>query len=131
MSVSVVGSSFFLLLAREQRVLHLKTRGKPMEKEVSRVRDYELVFIIAPVVEDENIQDVVDGVSTWIQADGGEVTKVDVWGQRQLAYPVQRFNEGTYVLMNARLKPDALNELERNLKLDTAVIRYLLVRMDE
>jgi len=95
------------------------------------MRDYELVFIIAPVVEDENIQDVVDTVSTWIQADGGEVTKVDVWGQRQLAYPIQRFNEGTYVLMNAQLKPDALNELERNLKLDTAVIRYLLVRMNE
>jgi len=95
------------------------------------MRDYELVFIIAPDGEDENIQDVVDKVSTWIQADGGEVTKVDVWGQRQLAYPIQRFNEGTYVLMNAQLKPDALNELERNLKLDTAVIRYLLVRMNE
>jgi small subunit ribosomal protein S6 len=96
------------------------------------VRDYELVFIIAPVVEDEkDIKDVVDKVGTWIQADGGEVTKVDIWGQRQLAYPIQRFTEGTYVLMNAQLKPNALNELERNLKLDTAVIRYLLVRMNE
>lgn len=95
------------------------------------MRDYELVFIIAPVIEDENIQNVVDKVSTWIQADGGEVTKVDVWGQRRLAYPIQEFTEGTYVLMNAQLKPDALNELERNLKLDTTIIRYLLVRMNE
>ena len=94
------------------------------------MRDYELVFIIAPVVEEENIQVVVEKVNTWIQADGGEVTKVDVWGKRRLAYPIQRFTEGTYVLMNAQLKQDALNELERNLKLDTTVIRYLLVRMN-
>lgn len=95
------------------------------------MRDYELVFIITPVVEDENIQDVVDRVRGWLQADGGGVTKVDVWGRRQLAYPIQKFNEGTYVLLNAQLKPDALNELERNLKLDTSIIRYLLVRMNE
>ncbi len=95
------------------------------------MRDYELIFIVAPVVEDENIQDVVDKVSGWIQTDGGEVTKVDVWGQRQLAYPIQDFTEGTYFLLNAQMKPGALDELERNLKLDTSIIRYLLVRMNE
>lgn len=95
------------------------------------MRDYELVFIIAPLVEDENVPDIVDKVDNWIQADGGKVTKVDVWGRRQLAYPIQEFTEGKYVLMNAQLAPEALDELERNLKLDTAIIRYLLVRMKE
>lgn len=95
------------------------------------MRDYELVFIIASVVEDENIQDMVDKVSDWLQADGGVVTKIDVWGRRQLAYPIQEFTEGTYVLLNAQLEPATLNELERNLKLDASIIRYLLVRMNE
>ena len=95
------------------------------------MRDYELVFIIAPVVEDENVQTVVDRVTGWIEADGGTVTKVDLWGRRKLAYPIQEFSEGTYVLLNAQLKPDALNELERNMKLNTFIIRYLLVRIEE
>ncbi len=95
------------------------------------MRDYELVFIIAPVVEDENVQAVVDRVTGWIEADEGTVTKVDLWGRRKLAYPIQDFSEGTYVLLNAQLKPAALNELERNMKLNTFIIRYLLVRIEE
>jgi small subunit ribosomal protein S6 len=120
-SCSAAGPLFFLLLAK----------GQSQRKEASRVRDYELVLIIAPPVEDENIPETVDKVGRWIQADGGEVTKVDVWGQRKLAYPIQDYTEGTYVCLNAQLKPDALDELERNLKLDMDIIRYLLVRMKE
>lgn len=95
------------------------------------MRNYELVFIVAPNVEDEDVQAVVEKVGGWIQAGEGEVTKVDHWGRRQLAYPIQTFTEGTYVLLNARLKPDALNELERSLKLEASIIRYLLVRIEE
>ncbi len=95
------------------------------------MRDYEMVFIIAPVVEDENVQEVVDRVDGWIKAGGGEVAKADLWGRRKLAYPIQRFSEGTYVLLNIRLAPTALGELERNIKLDTNIIRYLLVRIDD
>jgi small subunit ribosomal protein S6 len=95
------------------------------------VRDYELIFIVAPAVEDEKVRDVVDKVRGWIKAGGGEVTKVDLWGRRKLAYPIQRFSEGTYVFLNVRLKPTALDELERNIKLDTSIIRYLLVRVGE
>lgn len=95
------------------------------------MRNYELVFIIAPIVEDEDVQAVVDRVGGWIQADSGKVTTVDRWGRRQLAYPIKKFTEGTYVLLNTQLKPTAIKELERNLKLDVDIIRYLLVRMEE
>jgi small subunit ribosomal protein S6 len=95
------------------------------------VRNYELVFIVAPTIEDENVQAVVDKVDDWIQSDDGKAIKVDHWGRRQLAYPIQKFTEGTYVLLNIQLKPDALDELERNLKLDVNIIRYLLVRTEE
>ena len=95
------------------------------------MRNYELTFIIAPGFEDEDIQAVVEKVSGWIEADGGQVTSVDFWGQRRLAYPIQDYSEGIYVLLNVQLEPTALDELERNLKLDTSVIRYLLVRVEE
>lgn len=125
----VVGSLLFLLLAGEHKIAS-QDQGQSHRKESLRVRDYELVFIIAPVVEDENVQEIVDKVKAWIQAEGGEVTEVNLWGRRKLAYPIQRFSEGTYVLLNARLKPTALGELERNIKLDTSIIRYLLVRVE-
>lgn len=125
-----VGSLFFLLLARERGIVP-RGQGQSHRKEVSRVRDYELIFIVAPAVEDEKVRDVVDKVRGWIKAGGGEVTKVDLWGRRKLAYPIQRFSEGTYVFLNVRLKPTALDELERNIKLDTSIIRYLLVRVGE
>lgn len=95
------------------------------------MRNYELVFIVAPTIEDENVQAVVDKVDDWIQSDDGKVIKVDHWGRRQLAYSIQKCTEGTYVLLNIQLKPDALDELERNLKLDVNIIRYLLVRTEE
>ncbi len=95
------------------------------------MRNYELTLIIAPDVEDENVQAMVDKVSGWLEADGGEVTNVDLWGRRKLAYSIQDYSEGTYVLLNTQLEPIALDELERNIKLDMSIIRYLLVRVEE
>jgi len=95
------------------------------------MRDYELVFIIAPVVADDEIETFVEKVTNWIQVDGGAVTKVDLWGRRELAYPIQKFTEGTYVLLNLQVEPSALAELERNIKLDTSIVRYLLVRAEQ
>ena len=95
------------------------------------MRNYELIFIIAPIVADEDVQAEMDKVGDWIKAGEGEVAKVERWGRRQLAYSIKNFREGTYVLMNVRLKPGALDELERSLKLDLNVIRYLLVRTEE
>ena len=95
------------------------------------MRNYELTFIIAPDVEDQDVQAVVEKVSGWIEADGGEVTSVDLWGRRKLAYPIQDYSEGTYVLLNVQLETTVLNELGRNLKLDMSIIRHLLVRVEE
>lgn len=94
------------------------------------MRNYELTFIIAPDVEDQDVQAVVEKVGRWVEADGGEVTSVDLWGRRKLAYPIRDYSEGTYVLLNVQLEPTALDELERNLKLDMSLIRYLLVRVE-
>ena len=95
------------------------------------MRNYELAFIIQPTVDDEGVTNVVDQVTQYVQAINGEVTSVDVWGRRNLAYPIKNYREGVYVLFQAKLSPDSLVELERNLKLSEDVIRYLLVKVED
>ncbi|MFZ5917204.1 MAG: 30S ribosomal protein S6 [Chloroflexota bacterium] len=95
------------------------------------MRIYELTFIIAPTVEDEGVQATVEKVTAWIEAGEGKVEKVDIWGRRQLAYPIRDFREGTYVLLEVLMAQSALGELERSFKLDLDIIRYLLVRKGE
>ncbi len=91
------------------------------------MRNYELAFIIHPGVDGEGVSDVVEKVSQQVQAVNGEVAKVDVWGRRKLAYPINNHREGTYVLANVAMLPSTIVELERNLKLNEQVIRYLIV----
>jgi len=94
------------------------------------MHNYEFTFIVHPDVEDEGITGVTDKVSQFITTGGGQVTNVNHWGRRRLAYPIQKQREGYYVLMQVQLDPESINELERNLKLTEQVIRYLLVRVD-
>jgi small subunit ribosomal protein S6 len=95
------------------------------------MRSYELGFILHPDVEQEDVTSAVDKVKQYVTAGSGEVTSVDVWGRRELAYPIRRQQYGTYVFLQAQIAPQAIDELERNLKLDEEILRYLLVRSDE
>jgi small subunit ribosomal protein S6 len=96
------------------------------------VRDYELVFIIQPDLEDEERVVLVEKVQDWISAVGGQVTKLDYWGQRRLAYTIRKkFNEGYYVLMNLQLPSDGVRELERRFQIAEQVLRYLTVKLDD
>jgi small subunit ribosomal protein S6 len=96
-----------------------------------RVNTYELIFIIAPTLEDEALQAQVDSVANRVTTLGGEVSKIDIWGRRRLAYPIKKFHDGLYVLFNMQMPPEAINELERGLKLSEEVIRHLVVRDGE
>jgi small subunit ribosomal protein S6 len=88
---------------------------------------YELVFVIAPTVEEDAVQSQIDTVTSWISQLGGEVSKVANWGRRRLAYPIKKFNEGYYVLVNMQLPPASVRELETNLKISETLIRHLVV----
>jgi small subunit ribosomal protein S6 len=94
------------------------------------MRDYELAFIVRPNIDDNGVTAVVDKVSQLVKSANGEVASVDVWGRRNLAYPINNHREGVYVLFQAKMSPSALTELERNLKLSEEIIRYLLVKVD-
>ncbi len=92
---------------------------------------YELTFIVRNDPNDEVINTTVGQVQGWVEANSlGQVTKVDRWGRRRLAYELDKQREGYYVCMTADMDPANLPELERNLKLSSNVLRYLLIRTD-
>jgi small subunit ribosomal protein S6 len=94
-------------------------------------RPYELTFIVRIDPSEEAMNDTVEQVKSWVEAEElGKVTKIDRWGRRKLAYEINKQREGYYVLFEAEIDPKGLPELERNLKLSNNVLRYLLVLPD-
>lgn len=94
-------------------------------------RDYEVTFILRIDPNDEIMNEGIEQVKTWVEADGGSVKKVDRWGRRRLAYEIDKQREGFYVLFESEIDPKNIDELERNLRLAPNVIRHLVVRKDE
>ena len=96
-------------------------------------RPYELAFIVRiEAAGDEAINDQISQVQSWVEADDhGQVTKIDRWGRRKLAYEIDRQRDGYYVMMETNIDPQGLPELERNLKLSSSILRYLIIRADE
>jgi len=95
------------------------------------MRTYELTFIVATDVNEEELNGVVSQIQGWVQESNGKVVKTDHWGRRRLAYSISEFNEGHYVSLDCELEQKALPELERNLKLAAHMLRYLLIRVGE
>jgi small subunit ribosomal protein S6 len=95
------------------------------------MRSYELVLVISPALAEEQVAATVERVQRFISERGGQVTKLDHWGRRRLAYPIQRFNEGHYVVTRFRLDAAAVRELDRTLEVSEPVLRHLVVRTDE
>ena len=95
------------------------------------MRDYELVLITVPQLEEEALATLIQRVTGWIAAGNGTVTGTNVWGRRNLAYAIRKLAEGIYVVLNFQLDPSGTRELDRNLRLDEQIIRYLAIRLDE
>jgi small subunit ribosomal protein S6 len=91
---------------------------------------YELILIVHPDLEDSAFKELVEKIKAWITGAGGQVSKVDLWGKRQLAYPIRKQKEGQYVLVHSQLDPAFCSELERNLKIQESVLRFLLTVQD-
>jgi len=91
------------------------------------MRDYELIFIVHPDLDENAFNDVVTKVRNWIAGDGGEVTKMDLWGKRKLAYIIRKQKEGQYVYMETKMSPAFGVTLERNLRFLEPVLRFLIV----
>ena len=94
------------------------------------MRSYELIFIVHPEVDGDDFTAVVERVTGLVERNSGEVTEVNIWGLRRLAYPIQDQWEGQYVLMQLELEPQGVAGLERDLVLVEQIIRHLTVRVE-
>lgn len=108
-----------------------------MDTVSQQTRDYELMAILIPDMAEEDTQAQIDRVNGFITAVDGEVTETLVdspWGRRRLAYTIRHegvdYRDGYYVVFHFTATPGRISDIERELKLDTSVIRYLLVMHD-
>jgi small subunit ribosomal protein S6 len=95
------------------------------------MRNYEVMYIQRPDIEEEKRKSNVDRFNAVITDRGGELTKVNEMGKRRLAYEIDKLREGYYVLVNLQANPDAVTELERIMKISDDVVRYLIIREDD
>jgi small subunit ribosomal protein S6 len=95
------------------------------------MRIYEELFIVRPDVTDEELDPLIEQISTVITSKGGKVDKTDKWGVRKLAYEVQKKSEGYYVLLQFTSGPDTVREIERRLRVADLVMKFITVRIDE
>ena len=95
------------------------------------MNNYEALYVLKPDMEDEARAELISKVSGIITEDGGEIEGIDEWGKRRLAYPINYINDGYYVLVNFKAKPELPAELERNFKISEFVMRYMVIRKDE
>jgi len=95
------------------------------------LRDYEILYIVRPELDDEQLQQAVASVDKLIDNLGGAKQKTDVWGRRRLAYEVKHLREGQYVLTDFQLEPVRVPEMEATLKISDTVFRHLIVRKPE
>jgi len=91
------------------------------------VREYEIVYIFDSALEEPRITEKLDRYHALLSGDAAEITAVDHWGRRQLAYEIQDRENGYYVVVHATTSPERLPEFERILGLDEELLRYLVV----
>ena len=90
------------------------------------MRNYELMCIIQPDLDETAFNGVLDKVKGWITDSGGSIDKAEVWGRRRMAYSIDKHREGQYVLLNVTMSPTATFDLERNLRFQEPIMRHML-----
>ena len=95
---------------------------------VETARNYELVVVLNPETTEDEIAEAIQGVDGMIEENGGAIAEHESWGLKRLAFPVQKFNEGNYVLTRFSLDPGAVAELNRSLKASENVLRFLVMK---
>ena len=114
------------------------------QEDTEHLREYELVLVIDPEIEDEQFSATVDGwkwprrwastvdrVTQFVTSRSGELVDSNPWGKRKLAYPIKNRTEGNYIALHLRMEPIHTAELEASLELAEEVLRHLLVKKED
>ena len=94
------------------------------------MRHYEIVFLVHPD-QSEQVPAMIDRYKEMITGNGGQIHRLEDWGRRLLAYPINKIHKAHYVLMNIECNADSLNELTEAFRYNDAVIRNLVIKKDE
>ena len=92
-------------------------------------RGYELVTILSPEATEDEVSSSIERIDGLIKDNGGSVTEHDTWGLRRLAFPINKFQEGNYVLTKFALDPDSLTEFHRTLTASEDVLRFMVSKV--
>ena len=95
------------------------------------MKAYELLFFVAPNLEEENRANVMSRIENTITAANGAIDNVDNWGKRKLAYEINNLSEGDYILVDFHADPDHIAELDRVLRINDYVQRHMIVHRSD
>lgn len=96
---------------------------------MNALRPYEILVIVDPRPSDQEVATLLTQLEEQLRTLGADVTKVDNWGKRRLAYEIKKQREGTYVVLEVSTEPPVVKEFERQLKLNEHVLRFLSTRV--
>jgi small subunit ribosomal protein S6 len=91
------------------------------------MRDYELMYIVRPNIADDELAGATDKVDSMISNLGGSVSENNPWGKRRLAYPIDKYDDGYYIVSKIKLDTSRTRDLEAQLRISDDVIRHILV----
>lgn len=92
------------------------------------MRHYEICFIVHPD-QSEQVPAMIERYKSFVEGHGGKIHRLEDWGRRQLAYPIEKLVKAHYVLMNIECGPEVLDEIENGFRYNDAVLRHLTVKM--
>lgn len=97
------------------------------------MREYELTVIVQPSLEDSARDEIIERVTNWVTSSDDEADKpvVNHWGKRYMAYPIRKYSEGYYVFYEAKIDPEAISGIERNMQYTEDILRYMFVRKED
>ncbi len=96
-----------------------------------KINDYESVIIINAALEDEQVKAAVGRIEEALKTNGAEITEVEDWGRKRLAYPIQKAKSGYYYIVRFKAPPESITKIERFFFLEETIIRYLTIKLDK
>lgn len=96
-----------------------------------KTNHYESVLILHATLEETQINSILSRFEDQVTSNGGQILNVDKWGRKRLAYPIQRSKSGFYIVQQFEAPRELISKLERNLRLDETVIRYLTIKLEK
>ncbi len=92
---------------------------------------YECVLIARSDITQQQVDDIADGIAAQLEGDGSSIRKREYWGLRSLSYRIKKNRKGHYLLLGLDAKPPAIHEMERQLRLNEDILRFMTIRVDE